>query len=279
MGGEVVAGSHLNDGAKLQKSMENHKVKPKVKPKNKIARIVIVDDHPVIRGGLVHVFRGEADLTVCGEAEDGHQALLLVQIANPDLLIIGMLHQEAHGLELIKYLHAACPKVKILVLSMQDESVNAERAINAGASGYISKEESIPKILEAVRRVMRGEIYLSQRIAAQMVATLAGRPPVRVGSVLADLSVRELEIFGLLGDGLGRRQIAERLHLDVNTVETYRTRLREKLHIKDAGDLRLYAVQLKRAKNLDHAVVPEYFTAHLPQVSSAGALHVGLFSV
>src|SRR6266550_9520798 len=138
--------------------MENHKVKPK----DKVARIVIVDGHPVIRGGLVHVFQGEADLAVCGEAEDGHQALLLVQITNPDLLIIGMLHQEAHGLELIRDWRAACSKLKILVLSMQDESVNAERAIRAGASGYISKEESIPRILEAVRRVLRGEIYLSQ---------------------------------------------------------------------------------------------------------------------
>jgi len=244
--------------------------------KAKTARILLVDAHPVIRAGLAHIFRGAPDLVVCSEADDSFQALRMAQVDDPDLAIIGMLHREAHGLELVKVLHATCPRVKILVLAMQNESVNAERAIRAGASGYISKEAPTFEILEATRRVARGEICLSQRIAAQMVATLAGQLPEPVGFTLDELSSRELEILGLLGDGLARRQIAERLHLDVNTVETYRVRLREKLRIKDAAELRQYAVQLKRAKSSKNVVVPEFLSRYSPPVSSSGGPRLGL---
>lgn len=244
--------------------------------KAKVARILLVDTHPVIREGLAHIFRSEPDLAVCGGAEDSFQTLQMAQVDSPDLVIIGMLTQEAHGLELVKVLHATCPRVKILVLAMQDESVNAERAIRAGASGYISKEASIPEILEATRQVVRGEIYLSRKIAAQMVATLAGQQPEPVGSVLDELSSRELEILELLGDGLARRQIAERLHLNVSTVEAYRYRLREKLRIKDAAQLRQYAVQLRRAKSPKNAVVPKFLSHYLSPASYSGRPRLGL---
>lgn len=228
------------------------------------ARILIVDCHPVIREGLVHVLRGEADFVVCGQAEDRHQALQLARVANPSLVVLGLLRRNTHGFELIKALHAFRPKLKILVLSMLDEGAHAERAIRAGASGYITKEESIPRILESIRQVLRGQIYLGQNIAALMVATLAGRPPVQTISLLNDLSTREREILELLGNGLGRRQIVERLHLDVNSFEVHRARIREKLRIKDAADLRQFAVQLRRAKVHDNTVAPGYLTTCLP---------------
>lgn len=246
--------------------------------KKKVARILILDCHPVIREGLVHVFRGKADFVVCGEGGDHRQAKHLTEAVNPDLVVMGLIRQNVQELELIKDLHALCPKVKILVLSMRDESIHAKRAIRAGASGYITKDEPLPKILEATRRVLRGEVYLSQKVAAQMVASLAAQPPVQTISMLDDLSTREREIFELLGDGLARRQIAERLHLDVSTVETYRGRLREKLRLRDADDLRQFAVQLKRAKNsFQDDIAPESLMAYHTQAVSAVARHVGLF--
>lgn len=249
---------------------QKHIRKKRVKRPAGVTRILLVDAHPVIRKGLAHLIRGTPDLAVCGEAGNSGQALQMAKATRPDLAIIGLLPQELPGLELVKALRATCPKVKILVLSMQGESANAERAIRAGAAGYVSKAESMPKILEAARRVMRGEIYFSRKIATQMVATLAGRPLVLAGSVLDDLSAREMEILELLGDGLGRQQIAQKLHLDVSTVETHRTRLREKLRIKDAADLRQYAVKLKRARLSDNPVATEPPGRYRPPVSYSG---------
>lgn len=226
----------------------------------KASRILIVDSHPVVREGLIYVLQRESDVEVCGQAGNRSQALQLVEATNPRLVVMGLQLKNSEGLGLISDLHKNHPRVQILVVSMHDEAVNAERVIHAGAAGYISKEEPITKILEAIRQVLRGEIYLSQKLSARMVAELAGHPPkVERGSILATLSDRELEIFELLGDGLARRQIAERLHLDVNTIETYRTRLREKLRLKDAPDLLQYAIQLKRDKNPDSAHAQEIF--------------------
>jgi DNA-binding NarL/FixJ family response regulator len=138
----------------------------------------------------------------------------------------------------------------MLVVSMQDELLHAERAIRAGASGYITKEEATGKVVEAVRQVLRGEIYVSQRVASQMASRLSGRNRPESASVLSNLTDRELEVFQLIGEGLGRQQIAQRLNLDVNTVETYRTRIKEKLALKDAQELLQFAIRANRNENL-----------------------------
>lgn len=223
---------------------------------SKAARVVIVDSHPVVREGLAYVLRRETDLAVCGQAGNYDQALELVATTNPRLVVMGLLLKNSHGLELIRDLHRRFPRVLILVVSMHDENANAERAISAGAAGYINKEEPTERILEAIRKVLRGEIYLSPKLALQLVAELAGRPPVPPVITTDELSDRELEVLGMIGDGLSRRQIAERLRLDVNTVESYRGRIREKLRLQDARDLLQYAIRLKHTKT--QAAAPAY---------------------
>ncbi len=239
------------------------KVQKDASRRPKAARVVILDSHPVVREGLAYVLRRETDLEVGGLAETHDQALELVASVRPQLIILGQLVKNASGLELVRHLHKRFPQVAILVVSLRDEKANAERAIQAGAAGYINAEEPTDKILEAIRQVLRGEIYLSQKLALQLVAELAGHPPRAAGSILDSLTDRELEILELIGDGLGRRQIADRLHLDVNTVETYRARLRAKLRLRDARDLLQYAIQLKHAKtpgkSAGHQMVPAYY--------------------
>jgi len=210
-------------------------------------RILLVDDHPLVREGLAEALTREADFEICGEAEDCRQALELISTARPHLAIVDLALKKSYGLELIKDVRARFPEVLMLVVSMQDELVHAERVLRAGASGYITKEEATVQVVQAVRQVLRGETYVSHRFASQMASKLSGRARSEAGSPLANLTDRELEVFQLIGDGLGRRQIAERLHLDVNTVETYRARIKEKLRLKDAQELLQYAIRFNRA--------------------------------
>src|SRR5262249_5201562 len=149
--------------------------------------------------------------------------------------------KHSNGIELIKDIGARFPDVLMLVVSMQDELLHAERAIRAGASGYITKEEATSHVVHAIRQVLRGQTYVSERVASHMAAKISGRARPQAASVLSNLTDRELEVFRMIGDGLGRQQIAERLRLDVNTVETYRTRIKEKLGLKDAQELLQYA--------------------------------------
>jgi DNA-binding NarL/FixJ family response regulator len=213
-------------------------------------RILLVDDHPLVREGLAEVLTREADLQICGQAEDRFQALELIPAAKPQLAIIDLALKKGSGLELIKDIRAQFPKVLMLVVSMQDEMLHAERALRAGASGYIAKDEAADHVVQAVRQVLRGEAYVSQRVAAQMVARVTGRPQRVSAAALSSLANRELQVFQLIGDGLGRQQIAERLHLDVNTVETYRTRIKDKLQVKDAQELLQLAIRFNRSGDL-----------------------------
>jgi DNA-binding NarL/FixJ family response regulator len=206
-------------------------------------RILLVDDHPLIREGLAEVLTREADLVVCGHAEDRLQALQIIPTVKPHLAIIDLALKKANGLELIKDIRAQFPEVLMLVVSMQDEMLHAERALKAGASGYISKDEATVRVVQAVRQVLRGETYISQRVASLIAGKLSGRTPRDSVSPLSSLTDREFEIFQLIGEGLGRQQIAERLHLDVNTVETYRARIKEKLLLKDAQELLQHAIR------------------------------------
>jgi DNA-binding NarL/FixJ family response regulator len=206
-------------------------------------RILLVDDHPVVRDGLAEAINGEPGLAVCGMAEDRHAALKAVEAANPDLVIIDLLLKNSSGLELVKDLHARWPRLLILVVSMQDENLYAERALRAGARGYITKQQATRDVLLAVHRVLRGEIYLSERMASSVIARLTANPDSPGESVTDSLTDRELQVFELTGRGLGTREIAERLHLDMRTVETYRARIKEKLKLKDGSELLQFAIR------------------------------------
>lgn len=218
-------------------------------PQAKPARILLVDDHPLVRQGLADLLGGESGLRVCGEAESHREALQIMEASGPDLAIVDLTLKNSHGLELIKDIRARFPKVRVLVVTVHDEILNAERAMRAGASGYMTKEEATVNVVQAVRQVLRGELVLSPKIATQMAARLAGHPGGGSPTGRDKLSDRELEILELIGDGLGRQEVAERLHLDVNTVETYRSRIKEKLQLNDAQELRQYAIHDNRSRD------------------------------
>ncbi len=209
-------------------------------------RILIIDDHPLVRLSLKGVIEREPDLVVCGEAEDRDQALAAVAATKPHLAVIDLTLKNSDGMELIKDLRDRYPKVQILVLSMHDEDIHAERAIRAGARGYITKQEAATKILVAIRQILNGEIYWSERAAAQVASKIvagASRSRPASGFPLDCLTDRELQVFELIGAGRSTRQIASTLHIDVSTVETYRARIKEKLNLKDALDLLQYAIR------------------------------------
>ena len=208
-----------------------------------MTRIVIVDDHPLVRDQLRAVIESETDLRVCGEAEDGYYALDVIKSAKPELVILDLtLKGSPVGLDLIKEIHLRYPKLFILVFSMHDESLYAERAIHAGARGYITKQEATKKILHAIRQVLTGEIYLSEKIAAKVLTKMAGGRDARGKSSIERLADRELQVFRLIGHGRSTRQIADELHLDMKTIETYRGRIKGKLGIKDATELLQQAI-------------------------------------
>jgi DNA-binding NarL/FixJ family response regulator len=205
-------------------------------------KVFIVDDHPLVRERLAEVINHERDLTVCGEAEDRHHALQGIQATKPDLAIVDLALKDSHGLDLIKDLEVHCPNVLVLVLSMHEESLYAERVIRAGARGFITKQQASQNILQAIRRVLAGEVYLSDQMAGQIVSKIAGHP--RPGGLPIDmLSDRELQVLELIGAGYATDQIAEQLHLDVRTIETYRARIKEKLNLPDAAGLLQTAIQ------------------------------------
>lgn len=213
-------------------------------------RILIVDDHPLVRESLKKIIQREPDLTVCGEAEDCDQALKLAAHVAPKLAIVDLTLKNSHGLELVKDLSHQHPSVQILVLSMHDEKFHAERAIRAGARGYITKQESSATILLAIRQVLSGQIYWSERAAACVVSKIA-RPSHSGKSFSVDLlSDREMQVFELIGAGQNTRQIAGTLHIDSSTVETYRARIKEKLNLKSAAELLQYAIHWSNSPKL-----------------------------
>ncbi len=208
-----------------------------------LTRILVVDDHPMVRERLTEVIQREADLTVCGEAEDGPSALRAVESTKPDLVIVDLTLKNSHGLDLIKDLRVRHSDLPILVVSMHDESLHAERVVRAGARGYITKQEATRKILLAIRTVLEGRIYLSESMALRLASKVAGHPRTHGATSVDLLTDRELRVFELIGQGRGTRQIAEELRLHMATIETYRSRIKEKLHLKDANELRQHAIR------------------------------------
>ncbi len=206
-------------------------------------RIFVVDDHPIVRQGLTQLIDREPDLTVCGEAEDARAALERMAALRPDIVIVDVSLEGPDGLDLLKTIRAQDGHLPVLILSMHDESLYAERALRAGANGYIMKQEATDRVLTALRQILRGEIYVSERMAKKMVQHFVGRSGGAKRHTVEDLTDRELEVFRLIGKGRGTRQIAEELHLSVKTVESYYAHIKEKLTLKNARELVQRAVQ------------------------------------
>lgn len=213
------------------------------KLKQEKAKVLIVDDHPVVRRGLTQLINQESDLCVCGEAEDGPQALRVFEQAAPDVAIVDISLKESSGIELIKDIRVRWPNMPVLVLSMHDEAFYAERALRAGGRGYITKDEAAEKVLWALRRLLKGEVYLSDRVTSRMLAKMVdGKRDGQVGS-LESLSDRELEVFRMIGNGLPTREVAGRLHLSVKTIESYRESIKRKFKLKSAAELLQRAIR------------------------------------
>jgi DNA-binding NarL/FixJ family response regulator len=203
-------------------------------------RILIVDDHPIVRLGIRQMLAAEPDLEVCGEAESPEAARQLIKSAQPDLAIVDLSLTQGTGLDLIRSLRESLPTLPVLVLSMHDEALFAERVLRAGARGYIMKREAITGLVGAIRRVLSGRIYVSEGMA-QAVLERLGHEAAPADSPLASLTDRELEVFDLIGRGQSTGAIAEQLGVSIKTIETYRSNIKTKLNLKDAADLIRFA--------------------------------------
>jgi DNA-binding NarL/FixJ family response regulator len=208
---------------------------PKPKPTAKgrtPKRVLLVDDHPMMRRGLASLIENEPDLVVCGEADNCQAALKAIQESRPDLVIIDLSLKDSDGLDLVKDMKLRHPKTPALVLSMHDESLYAERAFRAGARGYVAKHEMDETMLAAIRRVLAGERHMSERMRARFADRFLGRGSLEQCSPLAVLSDRELQVFKLIGGGQTTREIAAALHLSIKTIESYREHLKAKLNLE-----------------------------------------------
>jgi DNA-binding NarL/FixJ family response regulator len=206
-------------------------------------RILIIDDHPLVRHGLAHLITLEPDFEICGEADSLLEGMRLFRETQPDLVVTDLSLKDGNGIELIKEIKARQDNARILVTSIHDESVFAERALRAGASGYVNKQNSTETVIEAIRAVLGGRIYLSSHMTDQLLTRAAGRNKAPGGTAVDTLSDRELEVFELMGKGLTTKEIAEKLYLSPKTVDTYRENIKRKLNLKNNAELNFHAVQ------------------------------------
>lgn len=216
---------------------------PVAKTNTNRRKILIVDDHPIVRRGLTELINHEEDLVASGQAEDAHQAMEAIRAQKLDMAIVDISLKGTSGLELMKDIKTRYPNLPVLILSMHDESLYAERALRAGAKGYIMKQQATEDLIMAIRKVLAGHIYVSDMVTTRMVGKVVSGGPDVGASAIDRLSDRELEVFGLIGLGHGTRQIAEKLHLSVKTVETYRAHIKRKLNLANAAELLRYAIQ------------------------------------
>ena len=206
-------------------------------------KIFLVDDHPLVREWLTNLLNQQPDFQVCGEAGNAPKALQLVDSVKPDIAIVDITLADGSGLELIKSIKTSHPGVAVLVLSMHDELLYAERALRAGAGGYIMKSEATQKVIQAVRAVLNGEVYVSSKVASSLAQKLIGEKKSDVTLPVAELSDRELEVFQLLGRGFSTRQISEHLHVGFKTVQSYSARIKEKLKLANINELMREAIR------------------------------------
>jgi len=213
----------------------------KTKPTAK--RILIVDDHPMMRNGLAQLIDNEPDLKATAEADTARQAIEAATRQKFDLALLDLSLPDKNGLELIKDLRVLQPELPLLVVSMHDEMIYAERVLRAGARGYIMKQEGGQKFLRAIRQVLSGQVYVSEKMAARILETFSGRGAAGSSSPVSQLSDREFEVYQLIGQGVSTRDIAGRLHISAKTVEVHRANIKHKLHLKTASELVRHAVR------------------------------------
>jgi DNA-binding NarL/FixJ family response regulator len=207
--------------------------------------VLIVDDHPLMRQGLSLLINQQKDMQVCAEAEEAQAAMQAIAQRKPDILILDISLNGPDGLELLKTIRNSDPDLPVLILSMHDEAIYAERALRARANGYIMKHEATEKVLVALRRILNGDVYLSDRMSNKMLQQFIGGTPSLIQSRISSLSDRELEVFCRIGEGRATREIAEELHLSVKTVETYQAHIKEKLALRSGRELIQHAIQWK----------------------------------
>jgi len=217
------------------------KANPEKKKLNQ--RVMVVDDHPILRQGLAQLINQEVNIEVCCEAEDPVSALEVIGQCRPDIVIIDITLGQNSGLRLIEDLSQKYSDIPILALSMHDESLYAERCIRAGAKGYIMKKEPPEKVISALKKILRGEIYVSDHVSTKLLHKFIARQPGVHSSPVEQLSNRELEVFEFIGQGLKTREVAERLNLSVKTIETYIAHIICKMSFKDSRDLFKHAIQ------------------------------------
>jgi len=213
------------------------------KSKNPAQRLLIIDDHPMMRNGLAQLIDSEGDLKVSAQADNAGQAIDLVAKQKFDLVLCDISLPDKNGLELIKDIRALRPELPILVVSMHDEMIYAERVLRAGGRGYIMKQEGGEKFIRAIRQVLAGQIFVSDKMSSRILEIFSGGPKKTEDSPVSRLSDREFEVFQLIGHGKGTRDIAEQLHLSVKTVEVHRANIKEKLNLQTATELVRFAVR------------------------------------
>ena len=211
-------------------------------------RVLIVDDHPMMREGLAQFIDHEPDLCVCGQADRAAQAMDAITANVPDLVLLDISLPDRSGLELIKDVHALHPELPILVVSMHDEALYAERVLRAGGRGYVMKQEGGKILMQAMRQVLSGQIYVSEKISSKILEIFSGGRGGAPHSPVERLSDREFEVFQLVGQGQGTRDIAQHLHLSVKTVEVHRANIKRKLELKSGADLVRYAIRWTEAQ-------------------------------
>lgn len=210
--------------------------------------VFLVDDHPITRQGLKALIDHQSDLIVCGEAGNSPTAIELIQKTRPDIAMIDVTLPTSSGIELVKQLRALLPEMPVLMMSMHDENLFAERALRAGAKGYVMKLEPSAIILAALRRTLSGELYLSEKMKAKMLQRIANSSRTEVVFSIETLSDREMEVFQLIGEGYSTRQIAEKLGLSIKTIDSYREHLKLKLRLDSGTDLVRHAIQWKKTE-------------------------------
>ncbi|MFH1723546.1 MAG: response regulator transcription factor [Elusimicrobiota bacterium] len=218
----------------------------KRKPEMRKRRVLIVDDHPIVRLGLTQLINQEQDLVVCGEAEDVDQALRALADLEPDIAIVDISLKNSSGIELIRAIKTRHEGLPVLALSMHDESLYAERVLRCGARGYVMKQEVTESVVEALRKILGGSVYVSERMSAKILEKLVHGGRVPSDSPTERLGNRELEVFQLIGHGFGTSQIAEKLHMSVKTVEAHREHIKKKLNLKNASELLRFAIEWEK---------------------------------
>jgi len=231
--------------AKTKVASRPQKTPPPASPTAAVKRhkIFLVDDHPIVRQGLAQLINHEPDLIVCGQGEDAYQSLKPIKEARPDLVLLDVSLKDSDGIELLKELKAQMPDLPVLMLSMHDEALYTERALRAGARGYVMKQEAPQTLLAAIRKVLAGQVHVSDAMGASLLQGMVGGKNPEGKLPMDRLTDRELEVFRMIGSGQTVKEIAEKLFLSAKTVEAHREHIKQKLNLKSSAELLRYAIR------------------------------------